>query len=165
MIKLICDIRCGYDKLYMVEKDAEFPLDFLTNEAVMQSAMQWRKEKNKQPILTEDELLTKYMKEPEKLVQDYNLFGIIRSLLSTEYYYKYFFAVKDPNHPFFPEYFRVENCRLAYSREKPKQNNMSDEELEEFLNTFTGLDSDSSQDLEDNSNPNITNDTKKGYDA
>lgn len=114
MFKIVFDVKCGYEGLYMTEKNAEFPLDFLADKAKIVRALP---KTNPDDILTQKELFKKYKNRPSKILVDFNLYPIIRECISEDYKASFFIH---GNTDLFPELFVLENLRLEYDGELPE---------------------------------------------
>ena len=106
MLKISFDIKCGFERLYLVEKEAEFNLDFLYN-----NQESFAKKYPEKVYLNEQELYSCYVAKPDAIITDYNLFTVIRALISAEYFgacFRYFDQAKTK---FFPELFVI-SCSI-----------------------------------------------------
>lgn len=119
MIKLIFDMKCGYESMFMTERNAEFPLDLLTNKVIADAYSLLGLSIDK--LKSEEEIVQEYSAYPEKLIKDFNLFAILRSIVGAEYWNSCFRFLKtgDCQKRFFPELFTLENVRLVNDLPQP----------------------------------------------
>lgn len=166
MLKLIFDVKCGYENEFIIVKDYEFDISFLAKRSFYNKLALISGTEAETNIPTENELFVSYQKEPEELVRDYGLGTVILSLASAEIGAKHFKEVADPKTApiIFPEIFTVRNFSLVISDEEPKKDNRSDA-LDAILNLFK-----QDQDIEDGLNNSLDKDgeednEKPKYDA
>lgn len=75
MLKLIYDVKCGFEEVYVVEKDVEEDLTYwinTTNESMLEAAAEIQKEdpEYKPEPYTEEELYEQYKDNPEELIEE-----------------------------------------------------------------------------------------------
>ena len=70
MLKLICTVKCGYEKLFICEKDVEIPLDFLTNKDLYAKIFQGTALDS---ILSAEEIFKTYAAKPDEFINKYNI--------------------------------------------------------------------------------------------
>lgn len=166
MLKLIFDVKCGYENEFIIVKDYEFDISFLAKRSFYNKLALISGTEAETNIPTENELFVSYQKDPEELVRDYGLGTVILSLASAEIGAKHFKEIADPKTApiVFPEIFTVRNFSLVISDEEPKKDDRSTA-LDAILNLFK-----QDQDLEDGLNNSLDkddeeDDEKPKYDA
>ena len=75
MLKLIYDVKCGFEEVYVVEKDVEEDLTYwinTTNESMLEAAEDIQKEdpEYKTEPYTEEELYEQYKDNPKELIEE-----------------------------------------------------------------------------------------------
>ena len=154
MLKLIFDVKCGYENEFIIVKDYEFDISFLAKRSFYNKLALISGTEAETNIPTENELFVSYQKDPEELVRDYGLGTVILSLASAEIGAKHFKEIADPKTApiIFPEIFTVRNFSLVISDEEPKKDNRS-AALGTILNLFK-----QDQDIEDGLTKDISED-------
>ena len=154
MLKLIFDVKCGYEDEFVIIKDYEFDISFLASRSFYNKLALLSGTEAETTIPTENELYVAYAQNPENLVREYGLGTVILSLASAEVGAKHFKEIADPKTApiIFPEIFTVRNFSLMITDEKPKKNARGDA-LDAILNLFK-----QEQDIEDGLNNSLDED-------
>lgn len=122
MLKLIYDTVCGFDDVYVVEKDVEEDLTYWidsANQFVIETAAELQAEDPEYvPVLyTAEELYDMYKDTPEELLEEvfpgtYECIAEFTVLESAKTYFKHI-CYADPEKPFVPGHFEMTNLRLV----------------------------------------------------
>ena len=130
MLKLIFDIKCGFNDVYVVEKDVEEDLTSWienANELILETATEIQEEDPDYiPILyTEENLYEWYNDNPEEMFDEVfdGMYDIIAEGTVLNFAKTYFKHVcyKDPEKSFVPGLFEMENIRLVLDEEPVKK--------------------------------------------
>lgn len=108
MLKLVFDVKCGFESIYLVEKGLEFPLDFLTNKTLFDL----NNYNSEIEYLDENTLYLQYALNPNKFILDYKLFDVLRVVVAQEYFEACFKNFRRDGKIFFPELFTIENVHM-----------------------------------------------------
>lgn len=133
MLRLYCDVSCGYVDKYMMEKNYFFNLSFLADPEFFAN------KKINFKLLPEQELYLKYKDNPKQLLSDFNLSSALMGALSSDYGLRYFPEVFDKNKApiIFPELIQITNLRVVYTEDtlETTDNNAAGF-LEDILNIY-----------------------------
>lgn len=122
MLKLIYDSECGFEDLYVVERDVEEDLTSWiknANEFVLETAAEIQEEHPDYvpELYTEEELYDMYKDMPSELLTEvfdglYDCIAEFTILESAKTYFKHI-CYADPEKPFVPGHFEMLNLRLV----------------------------------------------------
>ena len=122
MLKLIYDSECGFNDVYVVEKDVEEDLTFWmnsVNEFMLDNAAEIQKTEPdyKPEPYTEEWLYETYKDDPEEMLDEifsgtYDCIAEFTILESAKTYFKHI-CYADPEKPFVPGRFEMTNLRLV----------------------------------------------------
>ena len=123
MIKLLCDIKCGFDDLYLTEKDVEFDLaDYIiANKEILRNDIDPEDRENyiaNFPV-EEDKLYEKYKDDLDTLLHRLEEDGIFgcwyeESILNYAHTFFQHICYKKGRKPFIPSIWEPTNFRLFY---------------------------------------------------
>lgn len=152
MLKLVFDIKCGYEKEYIEVKDYSFDITFLCHDSYYNILNILTKESKPDIIPTENDLFIQYTTTPEKIIKDYKLGATLLNYISSDIGARHFREIlsEDTAPLVFPELFTMKNIRLemtdeALTKEEEKAKNdlinifkenydLSDEEIDDIIN-------------------------------
>ncbi|MDY2735908.1 helix-turn-helix domain-containing protein [Intestinibacter sp.] len=130
MLKLIYDVKCGFEEVYVVEKDVEEDLTYwinTTNESMLEAAAEIQKEdpEYKPEPYTEEELYEQYKDNPKELIEEvfsgmYDCIAECTVLKFAKTYFKHI-CYADPKKPFVPGQFKMMNLRLVLEDKSGKR--------------------------------------------
>lgn len=114
MLKLIFDVRCGYERDHADIKDYEFDISFLCKEAYWKILSALGKGDVPSMPPTENELFVKYSQDPEALIKDYDIGEAVLNFSANDIGRKRFPEILDKETAplVFPELFVMKNVRL-----------------------------------------------------
>jgi hypothetical protein len=149
MLKLIFDVKCGYENDHVEIKDYEFDLSFLCKEAYWKILSALGKGDLPEIPPTENELFVGYSQRPEALVRDYDIGEAVLNFSADDIGRKRFPEIlqKDTAPLVFPELFVMKNVRLDLI-DSPEESE-SDQSLKDAVESAYGLTDEEVDDLID----------------
>jgi hypothetical protein len=130
MLKLIYDTECGFEDVYVVERDVEEDLTYWMNSAnefMLETAAEIQEEDPdyKPEPYTEEDLYEQYKDNPEGLLEEvfpgtYECIAEFTVLESAKTYFKHI-CYADPEKPFVPGHFEMMNLRLVLEDKSGKR--------------------------------------------
>lgn len=150
MIKLVFDLKCGYEKDYAEIKDYSFDLSFLCDEAFYRALAKASGEPEQSTIPTEDDLMTQYALRPEALIKDNGLGSALYNCASADVARRRFpETLSAESAPFvFPELFVIRNMRLERTDGAEKESGGSRDYLMGVLEGMYDLSDECREDVE-----------------
>ncbi len=149
MLKLIFDVKCGYENDRAEIKDYEFDLSFLCREAYWKILSALGKGDLPEMPPTENELFVRYSQNPEALVRDYDIGEAVLNLAANDIGRRRFPEIlsKETAPLVFPELFVMSNVRLDLA--DSKEESEGDRSLKDAVESTYGLTDEEVDDLID----------------